>query len=184
MRTKIIGLAASFREQSLNKQFLSMAIAFAKQTGCDVAEIDYAACEAPIYREEAGKLPPGPKLLADALLQSHGMILATPEYNWSIPGGLKNIIDWLSTDERAPLKGKTGLLMCASPSPRGGVVGMQQLRVPLEHLGMWVYPHTISLANADEQMLQDATKQSEKDRMYLRTTIHDFMHKTKAMTHA
>ena len=180
----ILSVAASFRPQSLNRQLMGIAIAQAKQDGASIRELDYAACDAPIYREEleGETLPPGAHMLADALLESDGMMLAVPEYNWSIPGGLKNLIDWLSIDPRKPLNGKTALLMCASPSVRGGITGLLQLRVPLEHLGVWVYPHVVGVGLAQKQLAEGGL--SEKDGDFLRQCIGDFLRRTKAMRHA
>ncbi|MEJ0010308.1 MAG: NAD(P)H-dependent oxidoreductase [Alphaproteobacteria bacterium] len=75
-------------------------------------------------------------------------MLATPEYNWSVPGGLKNLIDWLSVDLRTPLTDRTALLMCASPSARGGVTGLQHLRTSLEMLDVWIYPQIVAIGRA------------------------------------
>ena len=155
----LLALAASFRSHSLNRRLLNIATSLAKDTGARINELDYTACETPLYREE----PDG-----------------TPEYNWSIPGGLKNLIDWLSVDPRAPLAGKTALLMCASPSVRGGIVGLQQLRVPLEHLGMIVYPHAIGIGKAEIQF-SDTRLMSDKEQNFLQTCVNDFVRITKAI---
>ena len=180
----LLALAASFRTGSLNRRLLAVAVNQAKQAGATVTELDYAACDAPLYHEElAGEqLPPGAKTLADALLQCDGLLLASPEYNWSMPGSLKNLIDWLSIDSRAPLHGKTALLMCASPSTRGGITGLLQLRVPLEHLGMWVYPHVVGVGDG-EKNLQTGNLLTPKDESYLNTCVADFVRKTAAVGH-
>ena len=178
----LLALAASFRPHSLNKRLLGIAIPLAEQAGATVTELDYTACETPLYREETEgiPMPQGAALFADALLKSDGLILASPEYNWSIPGGLKNLIDWLSVDSRAPLKGKTALLMCASPSTRGGIIGLQQLRVPLEHLGMLVYPHVIGVGKAESQFTQSGLV-SSKEQTFLQECVCDFVRITEAI---
>ena len=178
----LLALAASFRSHSLNRRLLNIATSLAKDTGARINELDYTACETPLYREEPDgtPMPQGATLFADALLKSDGLLLASPEYNWSIPGGLKNLIDWLSVDPRAPLAGKTALLMCASPSVRGGIVGLQQLRVPLEHLGMIVYPHAIGIGKAEIQF-SDTRLMSDKEQNFLQTCVNDFVRITKAI---
>lgn len=177
--TKLLALAASYRSDSLNRTLLSLAVPIAEAAGASVTTLDYEACEAPVYRGEHTKIPPGAKLLADALLAHDGLILASPEYNWSMPGSLKNLIDWLSIDKRAPLKGRTSLLMCASPSTRGGISGLQHLRVPLELLGMWVYPQMIGIGSARGEFLL-----REKEKNHLDICMHDFVRATGALTHA
>ena len=58
--------------------------------------------------------------LADAIRAADGVIFITPEYNFSIPGGLKNAIDWVSRLQNQPFAGKPIALQSASPGPIGG----------------------------------------------------------------
>jgi chromate reductase, NAD(P)H dehydrogenase (quinone) len=58
--------------------------------------------------------------LADAIRAADGVIFCTPEYNFSIPGGLKNAIDWVSRLTNQPFVGKPIALQSASPGPLGG----------------------------------------------------------------
>jgi chromate reductase, NAD(P)H dehydrogenase (quinone) len=58
--------------------------------------------------------------LADAIRAADGVIFITPEYNFSIPGGLKNAIDWVSRLQNQPFAGKPIALQSASPGPLGG----------------------------------------------------------------
>lgn len=178
---KLLALAASYREHSLNRALLDIAAAIAKDAGAQVTMLDYPKLEAPIYRGEAvvDELPE-PLEAFSLLLRGHdGMILATPEYNWSIPGGLKNIIDWLSVDPRAPLNGKTALLMSATPSMRGGFSGLQHLRIPLETLGCFVYPQMIGIGRAQEQLKGNRLAR-ESDQQHVQFCVSDFIRTTKA----
>jgi len=77
-----------------------------------------------------------------------GFVIASPEYNASLPGLLKNAIDWVSRYEPQPFNERHGLLLSASPSMVGGNRGLWALRVPFEHLGARVYPDMFSLAQA------------------------------------
>ena len=65
---------------------------------------------------------------ADAIRGADGVIIVTPEYNYSIPGVLKNAIDWLSRLPDQPFKGKPVALQSASPGPFGGVRAQLHLR--------------------------------------------------------
>src|SRR5262245_8119107 len=125
--TKLLALAASYRNDSLNRQLLDLAIPQAEAAGAKITRIDYEACDAPLYRDDDAPLPPGAQYFADQLLQHDGLLLASPEYNWSVPGSLKNLIDWVSRDRRAPFTGRTGLVMSATPSKRSGISGLQHL---------------------------------------------------------
>jgi chromate reductase, NAD(P)H dehydrogenase (quinone) len=175
MTVKLLALAASTRAGSVNKKLLALATARAREAGAEVTVMDYAQCDAPLYRNEDGQpFPEGAKRLSDALHAHDGIILASPEYNWSMPGALKNLIDWLSVDKSAPLKGKSALLLCASPSVRGGILGLNQLSLPLAHLGVYVYPHLIAIGNAETELTADGIT-SAKDKKFLATCVTDFV---------
>ena len=179
MSVKLLALAASIRPDSHNKRLLNIAAAHAKAAGAEVTTIDYAQCDAPIYHgEDSPTLPAGVKKLSDALKTHDGILLASPEYNWSIPGALKNIIDWLSVDPTAPLKGRSALLMCASPSTRGGILGLNQLSLPLAHLGVYVYPHLVAIGDAAGAITTSALTNA-KDAEFLKTCVTDFVRVAK-----
>ena len=178
MSKHLLALAASTRPDSLNKRLLAHAIPLAEQAGAHVTVFDYATCDAPLYQGELGiELPGGVKKLADALRASDGLLLASPEYNWSIPGALKNLIDWLSIDPFPSLKGRSALLMCASPSVRGGILGLNQLSLPLSHLGMYVYPHLIAIGDAEAQLTETGIA-NPKDADFFKQCVTDFVRVT------
>lgn len=176
-KPKLLALAASTRPDSLNKRLLALAVTEAEKIGATVTVLDYAQCDAPLYQgEDTTTLPAGAKRLSEALQAHDGLLLASPEYNWSIPAALKNLIDWLSIDPAAPLKGRGALLMCASPSIRGGILGLNQLSLPLAHLGMYVYPHLIAMGDAQTQL---AANTAGKDHLFLQQCVTDFVRVTK-----
>lgn len=182
--TRLLAFAASTRPNSFNRRLLAMAAKEAEAAGATVTRMDYAAFDAPIFQdqdEDARNLPAGAAALADALLAHDGILLASPEYNWSMPGSLKNLIDWLSVDPRAPLNGKTCLLLSASPSTRGGVIGLDQLRVPLQNLHVWVYPQLIAIGNCAEFIVETHFAR-EKDASFLRTHVAEFVTATGRFT--
>jgi NAD(P)H-dependent FMN reductase len=183
MSIKLLALAASYRNDSLNRKLLAHAVKLAHGDGAKVTIIDYEECESIVYRGDDAPLPPGANKLAEALLAHQGLLLASPEYNWSVPGSLKNLIDWLSVDRRAPLAGKTALLMCASPSTRGGISGLQHLRVPLELLGTWVYPQMVGIGSAAGKFEGDELIR-DKDQQHLADCVRGFIRATGALTHA
>jgi chromate reductase len=85
----------------------------------------------PIYNadiQNATGFPPAVNALADAIRGADGVIFCTPEYNFSIPGGLKNAIDWISRLPNQPFAGKPVALMSASPGPVGGARMQYDLR--------------------------------------------------------
>jgi chromate reductase len=77
-----------------------------------------------------GDAPPAPVArLKQAIAEADGLVFCSPEYNYGMPGVLKNAIDWASRPGFAsPLKGKPALIMTASPGTAGGVRAQAQIR--------------------------------------------------------
>ena len=150
---KILVFSASLRENSLNDKLATLAERSVEAHGATVDRAAMADFDCPSYdgddeREEG--LPEGAVRLRDRLVGSDGFILACPEYNASMPGIIKNVIDWTSRFKPQPFTRRYGMLMSASPSMVGGNRGLWALRVPLEHLGARVYPDMFSLAQAHQ----------------------------------
>jgi chromate reductase len=76
--------------------------------------------------------------LADAIRAADGVIFCTPEYNFTIPGGLKNAIDWVSRLQNQPLAGKPIALQSASPGPVGGARVQYDVRKAMAFLDAFV----------------------------------------------
>jgi chromate reductase len=150
---KILVFSASLRENSLNDKLATLAARSLEAHGATVDRAAMADFDCPSYdgdeEREAG-IPEGAVRLRDRLIGSDGFILASPEYNASMPGVIKNVIDWTSRFKPQPFTRRYGMLMSASPSMVGGNRGLWALRVPLEHLGARVYPDMFSLAQAHQ----------------------------------
>src|SRR5205814_2920415 len=101
--------------------------------------------------------PAGAEELRKRLLANDAFIIASPEYNASMPGHLKNSIDWVSRFRPQPFNERNGLLMSASPSMAGGNRALWSLRIPFEHLGARVFPDMFSLATAHKAFTPDGT---------------------------
>ncbi|MDI3382878.1 NADPH-dependent FMN reductase [Xenophilus aerolatus] len=87
--------------------------------------------QVPLYDGDLdGATPPAAVAeLKDAIAQADGLVICSPEYNYGIPGVLKNAIDWASRPGFAsPLKGKPALIITASPGALGGVRAQAQIR--------------------------------------------------------
>jgi NAD(P)H-dependent FMN reductase len=95
--------------------------------------------------------------LGRLVTESDGLLLASPEYNYSMPGNLKNTIDWLSRIRPYVVRNRWALLLSASNGRVGGNRGLWQLRIPLESMGMMVYPDMFSLGLASEAFAEDGT---------------------------
>lgn len=143
--------AASRRDDSLNRKLAQLAARVADQAGALVNVASLRDFDVPLFDgdlEAADGIPPGAHELRSRLQDTDAFILASPEYNGSMPGVIKNLIDWTSRFRPQPFDGRHGLLLSASPSLAGGNRGLWALRVPLEHLGARIFPDMFSLAMA------------------------------------
>jgi len=148
---KVLVFAASLRAESWNQKLASLAALVAEQNGATVDRASMRDFNVPPFDGdiEAGSgMPPGAEALKRRLLACDALIIASPEYNASMPGSVKNLIDWTSRFRPQPFDGRHGLLLSASPSMAGGNRGLWALRIPLEHLGARVFPDMFSLAAA------------------------------------
>ena len=148
---RFLVFSASLRRGSLNSQLAELAATCISANG---GQVDVAAMrdfDAPSYDQDVQHeqgFPPGAEEFRRRLEACQGFVVAAPEYNASMPGALKNAIDWVSRFAPQPFNERHGLLLSASPSMIGGNRGLWALRVPLEHLGARVYPDMFSLAQA------------------------------------
>jgi chromate reductase len=97
--------------------------------------------EFPLYNADvqaASGFPAAVNALAEAIRAADGVIIVTPEYNFSIPGGLKNAIDWVSRLPNQPFAGKPIALQSASPGPLGGGRVQYDLRRAMVFLDAFV----------------------------------------------
>src|SRR5687767_1102450 len=177
---------ASLRSASLNDRLATLAATVITERAGVVARRRMSDFECPSYDTDVEKedgLPPGAEALRVQISATDAFVIASPEYNASMPGGLKNAIDWVSRASPQPFNGKQGLLLSASPSMAGGNRGLWALRIPLEHLGARVYPDMFSLAQAhqafdDGGRIANPTLQERFD-----TTITCFLDLVEAAKH-
>jgi NAD(P)H-dependent FMN reductase len=148
---KILAFAASLRAASHNRRLIAAAAAIARGEGAEVDLADFHEFDMPLYDgdlQQTGGLPAGALELVRRIEAADGIMIASPEYNYSIPGTLKNAIDWASRARPQPFRGRSGLIMAASTGTIGGIRGLWQLRIPLEGLGVMLYPDMFALATA------------------------------------
>jgi chromate reductase, NAD(P)H dehydrogenase (quinone) len=183
---RVLVFAASLRSGSLNERLADLACRVAEQKEATVDRASMADFDCPSYDgdlESSTGLPAGAEELRRRLLDADAFIIASPEYNGSMPGVLKNTIDWVSRFRPQPLKRKHGLLMSASPSMAGGNRGLWALRVPLEHLGADIYPDMFSLARAHEAFAPDGTIADEKLQHWFEGNVECFLRQVEATKH-
>jgi len=139
---RVLGVVGSLRRASYNGRLLAHAAAVApERLHVDVAD---RIIDLPLFDEdlEIDGFPPAVAAVHQAIAAADGVVIASPEYNFGVPGPVKNFLDWASRPPRqSPLIGKPVLLMGASTGRTGGTVQCQgQLRVALAVLGAHVVP--------------------------------------------
>lgn len=149
---RILAFAGSYRGGSLNRKLLANAVE-ALRGRAEIDLLDLREVAMPIYDgdlEARDGLPDGAKRFRERIAAADALLVATPEYNNSIPGGLKNAVDWASRPPDQPFKGKPALLLSASPGQFGGVRAVLALRQVLTALMAVVIPNTVSVSHADQ----------------------------------
>jgi chromate reductase, NAD(P)H dehydrogenase (quinone) len=183
---RILVLAASVRAASLNARLAALAAEAVERNG-GVAELTpMGQFGVPGYDgdlEEAEGIPPGADRFRQCLELADGFIIASPEYNASVPGVLKNLIDWTSRHRPQPCNERHGLLLSASPSMTGGNRGLWALRVPLEHLGARVYPDMFSLPQAHRGIGSDGRIAEPEVQARFESNIVNFLNLVEAAKH-
>ncbi|MEV0412525.1 NAD(P)H-dependent oxidoreductase [Streptomyces sp. NPDC050448] len=182
---RVLVLAGSSRAGSVNARLAALVAGQVERSGAtaDLARMrDFAM---PAYDGDAEAdegPPPAAAALRERLLAAQALVIASPEYNASMPGVLKNAVDWVSRFRPQPFKDKQTLLVSASPSMVGGNRGLWALRVPLEHLGARVYPDMFSLAMAHSAFREDGELVDEGLRERLAATVDSFLALAEADT--
>lgn len=118
---RILGFSGSFSNESINHELINYTSSLVNESEVNVIRL--SDFDAPVYRKELEKehgIPESIKKLQLLFNKADAFIISTPEYNSSIPGGLKNTFDWLSRLEGKIFQDKPVLLMAASPGGRGG----------------------------------------------------------------
>lgn len=141
MAFEVLGIAGSLRSGSHNRRLL-----------IDLAATAPAGIEITVFRdlhavplfdedvEEVG-IPVGVRLLATAVADADALIISTPEYNQSMPGVLKNALDWLSRPSvGTPLQGKPVAIIGATVGIWGTRLAQSQIRGALLAMGAWILP--------------------------------------------
>ena len=125
---KIGTLVGSLRQGSYNAA-IARALPALAPTGMTISALP-AIATFPLYDADLqAKGFPGPvTALADAIRGCHGVIIVSPEYNYSVPGVLKNAIDWVSRVPDQPFANKPVCLQSASMGPLGGARMQYHLR--------------------------------------------------------
>jgi NAD(P)H-dependent FMN reductase len=174
----IIGLCGSLRRASFNLMLLRAAVEAAPPgTSVEIESIR----EIPLYDgdvEAEQGIPPAVRRLKDRIAGADGLVIATPEYNNSMPGVLKNAIDWLSrpaSDIGRVFRGRPVALMGATPGPGGTALSQAAWLPVLCTLGMrpW-FEGRVLISGASKVFDSDGRLADAATRDRIRTFVEGF----------
>jgi chromate reductase len=162
-RIKVLAIPGSLRSGSYNRAALEAA----RELAPEAMEIEIMGLDGiPLFNadeERASGIPPAVVRLREALTAADGLLIASPEYNYSITGVLKNAIDWLSRGPESPLDDKPGAILGA-----GGRFGT--LRAQL-HLREILFHNRVDLVDSPQVTIEDAADKFD-DRLRLTDERH------------
>jgi len=163
---QILAFAGSSREGSWNRRLVRIAAAGAEEAGAEVTLIELADYPLPLMSEDLEAregMPERAGAFKRLLVEHDGLLIASPEYNGSIPPLLKNALDWASRSEKegeTPMiafRGKVAAIVSASPGNLGGLRGLLVLRMLLGNLGVLVLPDQRAVSGADRAFSEDGS---------------------------
>jgi len=183
---RVLIFSGSLRADSLNTRLAHLARTVLGAAGAIVDWATMSEFDGPSYNGdvEAGTgFPSGPRELHRRLEICDAFVIASPEYNASMPGHLKNAIDWVSRIGPQPFNARHGLLLSASPSMAGGNRGLWALRIPLEHLGARIFPDMFSLAQAHKAFNENGALADAQLGARFDQNLRAFLDLVEAATH-
>jgi chromate reductase, NAD(P)H dehydrogenase (quinone) len=151
---RVLGISGSLRRDSHNSTLLRAAGEVVKEYGAEF-EIFEGLKAIPPYDEDddVGRGPDAAARFRDAIAGADALLFATPEYNSSIPGALKNAVDWASRPlETSPLRNKPVAVIGASTGMFGAVWAQAELRRVLGATGARVSEVELAVGHAHEHL--------------------------------
>ena len=187
---KLIAFAGSLRSDSFNKKLVAIASRGAEQAGAEVTTIALNDYPMPILDQDyeaANGIPEPARKLQKLFMEHDGFLIASPEYNSSITGVMKNTIDWVSRPgdgipALAGFKGKSAVIMSASPGGLGGLRGLVHLRAILGNIGVIVLPEQMAISKSGDAFAEDGNLKDAKQQetiLGLGKKLSEFVAKVK-----
>jgi len=173
---RILGLSGSLRRDSHNTRLLQ-GIRALLPSGVEL-ELFTELSAIPPYSEddEQSGVPSAVAALKAAIAEADAVLVATPEYNASLPGQLKNALDWVSRPiATTPLRGKPAAVVGASTGLFGAVWAQAEARKVLSTIGARVVDRELPVAQADESLGQDGLPRDREAIESLSATLAELL---------
>jgi chromate reductase, NAD(P)H dehydrogenase (quinone) len=168
---RVLGISGSLRRDSHNTRLLHGAAALLP-ADAELVTFDRLGEIPPFNEDVEHDIPPAVAELKSAIAGADALLLATPEYNGSIPGQLKNALDWASRPVATnPLRGKPVAVVGASTSLFGAVWAQAELRKVLSTIGARPLEEELPVAGAHEALAADGLPADPQLRSQLRDIL-------------
>lgn len=166
---KVFAFSGSLRTGSWNTKLLQLVVPLLRARGVEVDEWNFRAANIPVYDPDVHDTQPPPSLTdaRERVRAAQGLLVVSPEYNNSIPGSLKNLIDFLSRPPQThPFRGKYVAQLGATPGGFGTILGQAALRQVFNALQCTVHPGHFVVSSApaafdDEGQLKEEKRRAE-----------------------
>jgi chromate reductase len=154
---RVLGISGSLRRDSHNSKLLRAAGQLIEAQGAEFVEFDGLKAVPPYDEDDDGPgAPADATRFREAIAGADAILFATPEYNSSIPGQLKNAIDWASRPLATnPLRNKPVAVMGASTGMFGAVWAQAELRKALAAAGARVIEGEVAVGHAQDRFHDD-----------------------------
>lgn len=178
----VVGMSGSLRTGSFNTLALRQALDFAGETGASIDEVSLKGLDIPAYDEDiASSVNDDVTSFRNRIAQADMILIASPEFNYSVPGALKNAIDWLSKP-RNVMSGKVAAILGASTGPFGTIRMQPHLRAILTAMDALVLPQPqIFIRNARDAFKPDGTFADPKLEAQVRLLIRKSLSLAEAL---
>jgi chromate reductase, NAD(P)H dehydrogenase (quinone) len=177
---RILGISGSLRRESHNTRLLR-GVAELLPEGVELDVFDQLGAIPPYNEDEEHERPPAVAALKAAIAGADAVLVATPEYNASIPGVLKNALDWVSRPVAStPLMGKPAAVIGASTGLFGAVWAQAETRKVLSTIGARVVDREIPIPQADESLGADGLPLDDDARELLDAALTELIELAEA----
>ena len=170
----LLAISGSLRHDSYNSALLEAAVAEA----ASIVEVVVwrGLGDIPAFDEDIDAVPPSVATLRSEIARSNAVLIATPEYNASVPGALKNALDWASRPYvENVLRDKPVAVIGASPGVFGAVWSQADLRRILKAIGASVDERDLPVARAHEAFTADGRLRDPKLATALGSIVGDLV---------
>jgi chromate reductase len=172
---RILGLSGSLRRDSHNTRLLRGVGALLDEDA-ELVTFDELAAIPPYSEDDEADVPPAVAALKAAIAGADALIVATPEYNGSLPGQLKNALDWVSRPFASnPLRKKPAAVLGVSTGLFGAVWAQAELRKVLSTIGAEVIDRELPIGQADEALGEDGLPVEQDAREALSATLDELL---------